>query len=49
MTWTKDESSVEIRTQGQLEDGRPALDEIVANGASIHLVRILPKTINILI
>jgi hypothetical protein len=28
---------VEIRTQGSLADGRPALDEIVANGASIHL------------
>jgi hypothetical protein len=33
----KNGSSVEIRTQGELPDGRPALDEIVANGASIHL------------
>jgi len=37
MTWTKDESSFEIRTQGELEDGRPALDEIVATGANVHL------------
>lgn len=37
MQWNKDGSSMEIRTQGELEDGRPALDEIVANGASIHL------------
>ena len=37
MTWEKDGSSLEIRTQGQLPDGRPALDEIVAGGASVHL------------
>jgi hypothetical protein len=37
MQWTKDGSSLEIRTQGKLADGRPALDEIVADGASIHL------------
>jgi len=37
MKWEKDGSSVEIRTQGELPDGRPALDEIVADGASIHL------------
>jgi hypothetical protein len=37
MIWKKDGSSFEIRTQGQLEDGSPALDEIVADGASIHL------------
>jgi hypothetical protein len=37
MTWQKDESSIEIRTQGELSDGRPALDEIVAEGATIHL------------
>jgi len=35
--WKNDGSSVEIRTQGELADGRPALDEIVADGASIHL------------
>ena len=34
MTWKKDGSSLEIRTQGQLPDGR-ALDEIVASG--VHL------------
>ena len=33
----KDGSSIEIRTQGELADGRPALDEIVAAGASVHL------------
>ena len=37
MKWEKDGSSVEIRTQGELADGRPALDEIVASGASVHL------------
>jgi hypothetical protein len=37
MLWKKDGSSFEIRTQGELPDGRPALDEIVADGASIHL------------
>ena len=37
MIWKVDGSSVEIRTQGELADGRPALDEIVADGASIHL------------
>jgi hypothetical protein len=30
-------TSLEIRTQGELADGRPALDEIVAKGAFIHL------------
>ena len=35
--WKKDGSSIEIRTQGELADGRPALDEVVADGASIHL------------
>lgn len=33
MTWNVEGSSVEIRTQGELADGRPALDEIVADGA----------------
>lgn len=37
MVWNNDHSSVEIRTQGELPDGRPALDEIVATGADIHL------------
>jgi len=37
MIWEKDGSSLEIRTQGQLPDGRPALDEIVACGAFVHL------------
>ena len=37
MIWEKDGSSLEIRTQGQLPDGRPALDEIVASGAVVHL------------
>lgn len=37
MTWEKDGSSLEIRTQGQLPNGRPALDEIVARGAVVHL------------
>lgn len=37
MVWEKDASSIEIRTQGELPDGRPALDEIVASGATIHL------------
>jgi hypothetical protein len=37
MFWEKDASSIEIRTQGELPDGRPALDEIVASGATIHL------------
>src|ERR1700681_1676377 len=35
--WEKDNSKFEIRTQGQLEDGRPALDEVVATGADVHL------------
>jgi hypothetical protein len=37
ITWEKDGGSLEIRTQGQLADGRPALDEIVARGAFVHL------------
>ena len=37
MSWEKDGSSLEIRTQGQLPDGRPALDEIVASCAFVHL------------
>jgi hypothetical protein len=37
MLWNKNGSSLEIRTQGELADGRPALDEIVADVASIHL------------
>ena len=37
MIWEKDGTSFEIRTQGQLPDGRPALDEIVAEGAFVHL------------
>ena len=37
MVWEKDGSSPEIRTQGELPDGKPALDEIVARGASVHL------------
>ena len=37
MLWNKNGGSLEIRTRGELADGRPALDEIVADGASIHL------------
>ena len=37
MIWSKDGSSIEIRTQGELADGRPALDELLADGAHIHL------------
>lgn len=37
LIWKTDASSVEIRTQGQLGDGRPALDEVVASGATLHL------------
>jgi hypothetical protein len=37
MLWNKSGSSLEIRTQDELPDGRPALDDIVADGASIHL------------
>src|ERR1039458_4437714 len=37
LIWKTDSSSVEIRFQGRLEDGRPALDEVVATGAAVHL------------
>jgi len=37
LIWKNDTGSVEIRFQGQLADGRPALDEIVADGAYVHL------------
>jgi hypothetical protein len=37
MIWNQNGTSMEIRTQGELADGRPALDEIVADGAEIHL------------
>ena len=37
MIWEKENTSLEIRTQGELPDGRPALDEIVADGAVVHL------------
>jgi hypothetical protein len=43
MIWKKDGSSVEIRTQGELPDGRPALDEIVAHGAYVHLEQMSHK------
>jgi hypothetical protein len=36
LIWKTDSSSVEIRFQGRLEDGRTALDECVATGAAIH-------------
>jgi hypothetical protein len=39
MSWKEDASSIEIRTQGELPDGRPALDEIVASGASVTASR----------
>ena len=37
MIWKKDSTSLEIRTQARLPDGRLALDEIVAAGAVVHL------------
>jgi hypothetical protein len=37
MIWEQEGSSFEIRTQGELPDGRPSLDEIVARGALVHL------------
>jgi len=37
LLWKRDNSSVEIRTRGELPDGRAALDEIVARGAYLHL------------
>jgi hypothetical protein len=37
MVWEKDGSLLEIRTQGELSDVRPALDEIVARGAFVHV------------
>jgi len=37
MRWEKDDSSIEVRTQGELPDRKPALDEIVASGATVHL------------
>ena len=37
LTWKNDSGSVEIRTQGTLPDGKPALDEVVATGAVLHL------------
>jgi hypothetical protein len=40
LIWKNDSSSVEIRFQGRLEDGRPALDEVVATGADVHLEQV---------
>jgi hypothetical protein len=37
MIWNKNGSSVEIRTQGEIADGEPAPDEVVADGAKLHL------------
>lgn len=37
--WKTDTGSVEVRTKGAIADGAPALDEIVATGASFHLKR----------
>jgi hypothetical protein len=37
MKWQDESSSIEIRTQGQLADGTPALDEIVARCANVHV------------
>lgn len=42
MIWEKDGSSLEIRIQGQLPDGKPAHDETVVRGASVHLEQITP-------
>jgi hypothetical protein len=39
IVWKTDTSSVEIRTKGLRADGEPALDEIMATGASFHLKR----------
>src|ERR1017187_4510185 len=47
MIWEKDGSSLEIRTQGQLPDKRPALDEIVASGAVVHLEQMGSKTLRV--
>jgi hypothetical protein len=38
-TWKTDTSSVEIRTNGTLADGMPALNEILAQAISFHLKR----------
>jgi hypothetical protein len=37
VVWEEGGSSLEIRKQGELPDGRPAPDEIVARGAFVHL------------
>lgn len=37
IVFEKDDSRIEIRTQGTLSDGRPALDEVLADAAEIHL------------
>jgi hypothetical protein len=37
--WKTDTSSVEIRLKGTIADGAPALNEILASGASFHLKR----------
>jgi hypothetical protein len=40
LIWKTESSSVVIRLQGRAEDGRPALDEVVAPGAAVHLEQI---------
>jgi len=37
LIWKNNNGSFEIRTQGTLADGKPALDEVVATGAVLHL------------
>jgi hypothetical protein len=37
LIWKNDSGSFEIGTQGTLLDGKPALDEVVATGADVHL------------
>jgi hypothetical protein len=37
MIWEQEGGSLEVKTRGELPDGRPTLDEIVADGAAVHL------------
>src|ERR1035441_3690479 len=41
MLWKDRSSSLEIRFRGELDDGRPALDELLSTGSRIHLQQML--------
>ena len=42
LIWKDTSSSLEIRFRGELDDGRPAISELLAAGSRIHVQQMLP-------